>query len=404
MQEEQDDQIIGSERLVLSDDGVPLSTQKQQMLTEVLNRHQEILCMEPGCTTDISMFITMDDDSPISLKPYTTPPRWKAALMAEIEKLKSRGIIVETSTSWSSPIVTVLKKDGSLRMCVDYRAVNAKTRPDPYQMPRVEEILEALTEARYISKIDLNKGYYQIPIQSTDQPKTAFCSQWGKFMFTRMPFSLKNAPAVFQRLMDRVLHQCKAYSVVYTDDIAIHSRTWEEHCTHIDLVLSVLKAAGLTANKDKCAWGKHYCEFLGHVVGQGKILPAQCKVYAMQNFVQPRKKKDIRRFLGLSGYYRKFIQDYASRTFNLTEATRKSMPDKVVWTDEMLQEFRDIKSSLCSIPSLTLPTPQDVFVLQTDASQTGIGAVLNVIRKDEELPIAFYSRKLKPRERRYAAT
>ena len=394
VQEEGHDCVIGPSSLVLTDDGKSLSVQECKQLKRVLDKHARTLSTEPGCTEAIKMTICLSDNRPFSLKPYTTPPRWKVALREEIDKLLLTGIIVETTSPWSSPIVTVVKKDGSLRMCIDYRNLNFKTVPDPYLMPKVEELLEQLANAVYISKIDLNKGYYQIPIAQEGQLKTAFCSSWGKFMFTQMPFGLRNAPSVFQRLIDKILHKCKAFVVVYIDDIGVHSHSWKDHCHHLDLVLTALRDAGLTANISKCEWGKRYCEFLGHVVGQGKVLPAQCKVSAINSFVQPRRKKDIRRFLGLSGYYRRFILDFASRTHLLTDATRKTAPDKVAWTPEMLSEFHDIRSALCSIPSLTLPTPTDSFVLQTDSSQFGIGAVLNVICTDEELPVAFYSRKL----------
>ena len=281
VQEEGHDCVIGPSSLVLTDDGKSLSLQECTQLKRVLDKHARTLSTEPGCTEAIKMTICLSDNRPFSLKPYTTPPRWKVALREEIDKLLLTGIIVETTSPWSSPIVTVVKKDGSLRMCIDYRNLNSKTVPDPYLMPKVEELLEQLANAVYISKIDLNKGYYQIPIAQENE--ASLCSR-------------------------------------------------------------------------KC------------------LLATQCPVC------------------------------FASHTHLLTDATRKTAPDKVAWTPEMLSEFHDIRSALCSIPSLTLPTPTDSFVLQTDSSQFGIGAVLNVICTDEELPVAFYSRKLLLRERCYAAT
>ena len=155
------------------------------------------------------MTICVSDSQPFSLKPYSTPQKCKIALHEEIDKLLQSGIIVETTSPWSSPIATIVKKDGSLRMCIDYHTLNFRTVPDPYLMPRVDELLEQLADATYISKIDLNKD--QIPIAPNDQPKTAFCSKYGKFMFTRMPFGLHNAPSVFQRLMNKILHTCHSF-------------------------------------------------------------------------------------------------------------------------------------------------------------------------------------------------
>lgn len=163
--------------------------------------------------------------------------------------------------------------------------------------------------------------------------------------------------------------------------------------------------AGLTANVKKCQWGQRKCEFLGHVVGDGKVTPADLKVKALREFQQPQNKKGIRQFLGLAGYYRRFVKDYAEHTFALTEATRKSAPERVVWSESIDEEFLYLKHVLCSLlPSLTLPLVSDQFLLQTDASGVGLGAVLSVLRDGEELPVAYYSRKLQPRERRYSAT
>ena len=322
----------------------------------------------------------------------------------EIDKLLELGIFRPSDSPWSSSIVTVGKKDGGVRICIDFRAINSVTQPDPYQMPLIEEILETLASAKFISKIDLNKGFHQIPIEPGDIPKTAFCSPWGKFEFCVMPFGLRNGPAVFQRLMDNVLHQNKDVSQVYINDIAVFSQTWEEHCIHIAQVLERLKQAGLTANVKKCQWGQTRCEFLGHFVGNGIVSPAEGKIEAVRAFAQPRTKKQVRQFIGLTGYYRRFIEKYVEHWFHLTEATRKSAPERVVWSDVMQNEFCYLKTCLVSIPTLSLPLSSDIFVLQTDASQVGLGAVLSAKRGGEELPVAFYSRKLQPRERKYSAT
>ena len=219
-----------------------------------------------------------------------------------------------------------------------------------------------------------------------------------------MPFGLRNGPAVFQRLMDHVLHSESERSVVYIDDIAIFSPTWEVHCKDIAEVLSNLREAGLTANLSKCMWGQTHCEFLGHLVGKGMVSPADLKVQAVRQFAQPKTKKNIRQFLGLAGYYRKFIPEYASHSFHLTEATRKSAPELVAWSSELHREFVYLKNIICAAPCLTLPVVGDVFVLQTDASGIGVGAVLSVLRDGQEYPVAYYSRKLQPRERKYSAS
>ena len=271
-------------------------------------------------------------------------------------------------------------------MGVIFRAVNAITAPDPYQMPLIEEILDLLASAKFISKIDLNKGFHQIPVTCSDMAKTAFCTPWGKFEFKVMPFGLRNGPAEFQRLMDQVLQQDGDRSVVYSDDIAIFSSSWEEHCQDISKVLSRLKGAGLTANTSKCRWAQTHCEFLGHLVGEGMVSPADLKVQAVRQFAQPVTKKNVRQFLGLTGYYRRFVPEYATHSFNLTETTRKSAPERVAWNEALEEEFVYLKNCICSAPCLTLPVVSDVFVLQTDASGVGVGAVLSVLRDGLEYP------------------
>ena len=222
--------------------------------------------------------------------------------------------------------------------------------------------------------MDLNRGFHQIPIDPADTPKTAFCTPWGKFEFNVMPFGLRNGPAIFQRLMDQILHQDKGSAQVYIDDIAIFSSSWDSHCKDIDGVLGRLRGAGLTANVSKCRCGQTRCEFLGHIVGKGKVSPAELKVKAVRDFCQPQTKKQIRQFLGLTGYYRKFIRGYAEHSFELTQATRKSAPDRVVWNNVMLDEFIYLfkRSFVFSTLTHSLLLPQDTQN-RTQSYTRGIG-------------------------------
>ena len=376
---------------------------EQARMDAVLLQYAGVLTSVPGRTTLAELSVRTGDHQPVRSPFYQIPPRWKDEVKLQIDQLLSLGIIRPSTSPWSSSIVLAKKKDGGIRPCIDFRAVNAISDPDPYLMPLIEDILAMLASARFLSKIDLAKGFHQIPISPSDCPKTAFCSPWGKFEFVYMPFGLRNGPAVFQRLMDRVLDADKHFSQVYIDDIVVFSDTWEQHCLDISVVLGRLGDAGLTANVSKCEWGQTQIEFLGHMVGQGLVCPAQLKVEAVRSFVMPTTKKAIRQFLGLAGYYRRFIPHFADHTYHLTEATRKTAPERVVLSSVLGEEFEYIKSALCVVPSLTLPVPTDNFLLQTDASGVGLGAVLSVIRDDVELPVAFFSKKLLPRERAYSA-
>ena len=296
---EEENEVEQSQGLVLARDGFVPSAAEQTQLDGVLQGYSDVLNPEPGRTKVLSLSINTEGHSPVCSHPYRIPPRWKEEVKVQIDQLLSLGIIRPSTSPWSSSVVTVKKKDGGVRICIDFRAVNSITQPDPYQMPLIEEILDRLASARFISKVDLNKGFHQIPIDPVDMPKTAFCTPWGKFEFRVMPFGLRNGPAVFQRLMDQILHQDKDSAQVYIDDIAIFSSSWDSHCKDIDRVLGRLRRAGLTANVSKCQWGQTKCEFLGHIVGEGKVSPAELKVEAVRKFTQPQNKKQVRQFLAI---------------------------------------------------------------------------------------------------------
>ena len=211
--------------------------------------------------------------------------------------------------------------------CVDFRRLNKETVPDPYLMPRVEEIIDCLGEAMYVSTLDLNKGFHQVP---DDIEKTAFCTPWGKYEYLFMPFGLRNVPSTFQRLMDLVLDDLLDFARSYIDDIAIFSKTWTEHLQQLKAVLERLRKVKLTAKPIKCKWAYAFCSYLGHVVGRGLIRPEDCKVAAVKNFLQPVTKSDVRSYLGLTGYYRKFIRDYArEQRYSATEAEGLAVVDAV---------------------------------------------------------------------------
>ena len=248
------------------------------------------------------------------------------------------------------------------------------------------------------------KGFHQVPVRLCDKPKTAFVTPWGKYQYRYMPFGLRNAPSTFQRLMDRVLHNVISFSKAYIDDIVVYSSFWEEHLSHLLYVLQAIQKAGLTLKPSKCEWAVASCSYLGFTVGNGSRRPDDCKVVAVKNFPIPTSKTSVRAFLGLTGYYREFILAYADHSCNLTAATRKSAPETVTWSPALDTEFNYLKTSLCSNPCLCIPVQGDHFLLQTDASGTGIGAVMAVLRREVEHPVAYFSRRLSAAERNYSAT
>ncbi len=312
------------------------------------------------------------------------------------------GVIEPSRSEWCSPIVIVAKKDGTNRFCVDFRKVNAIAKFDAYPMPRVDELLDRLGTARFISTLDLTKGYWQIPLTRRSREKTAFSTPDGLFHFTTMPFGLHGAPAAFQRLMDQVLRPHHEYAAAYIDDVVIYSSTWREHLVRITAVLQSLRVARLTANLGKCAFAKEETQYLGFIMGHGQVKPVATKVQALMDAAIPKTKSQVRSLLGLAGYYRRFIPEYATVVNPLVNLTKKSAPNLIKWTGECQGAFDTIKQRLCRAPALITPDFDKEFLLHTDASDVGLGAVLSQRVDGVEHPILYISKKMLPRERNYS--
>uniref|UniRef100_K7EZI4 ribonuclease H n=1 Tax=Pelodiscus sinensis TaxID=13735 RepID=K7EZI4_PELSI len=320
----------------------------------------------------------------------------------EVHTMLELGVIERSRSEWRSPIVLVPKPDGSLRFCIDFRKVNAISKFDAYPMPRTDELLERLGKAKFITTLDLTKGYWQIPLDRESQEKTAFTTPSGLFHFVRMPFGLHGAPATFQRMMDRLLAPHLEYAAAYLDDVVIYGRDWEDHINQVAAVLRTLRDAGLTANPKKCKIGAQETTYLGYRLGRGLVRPLVGKVEAIRNYPTPTTKRKVRQFLGLAGDYRRFVPQFASIAAPLTSLLTKDKPQRVRWDTECDSAFQQLKEALCSEPVLLSPDFDKPFCLQTDASATGLGAVLSQEVDGEEHPVVFISRKLFPRERQYS--
>ena len=358
----------------------------------------------PGKTEVCQLAILTGDERPIASHPYRIPDRLKEAVRAELGSLEKLGIIVPSDSPWASPIVPVPKSDGSVRVCVDFRKLNAVTTGDPYYMATLGEILDRVGSSSVMSKLDLAKGFYQIGVEAQSREKTAFITPFGKFSFTRMPFGLKNAPGVFQRAMEIVLKECYMYSAPYIDDIVIFSGDGVSHAKHLHCVLVELRKYGLTVKRSKCVFGKRKIEYLGHIIGCGELTVPEHRVTAMANYIRPVTKKQLRAFLGAASYYRQFVHHFASFSSRLSPSTSTSAPGMVIWDDGMQEAFCHLRVSLCNICVLIIPSKEDYFTLHTDASGAGIGATLNVQRDGKELPVAYYSKQLQGAQKNYSAT
>ena len=381
-----------------------MTAQQQQQLEKVLLAHDHILTKDPGLTNLVKFDIDTGDADPIQQRPYSTPVALKASVDEEINWLLTKGYIVPSSSPWASPMVTVRKADGWARLCVDFRRINSLTRQQPFFMPRVEEVIEGIGRARFISKLDLSKGFYQVELTEEAKQKKAFTCHRGAFHFTRMPFGVKNAPACFQALMQRVLANVTEFATPYMDDVVIFSATWDDHVRHIESVLQSIGKAGLTVNRNKCCWGGRGVEFLGHFIGKGQMSIPAHRCTALATYTRPKTKKGLRAFLGSVGFYRCYLDKLAHWTSVLTPKTSRQAPPIVEWTGEDEVAFRNICMFFCSHLTLCVLVLGDTISIVSDASGRGIGGVLQVQREGEWCPAAYFSRQLRGAEHRYSAT
>ena len=287
----------------------------------------------------------------------------------------SQGVVQPSNSPWASPIVLVKKKDGSYRFCVDYRKLNLITKPDAHPLPRVDDLLDALNGYKMFSTLDLRNGYWQVSMSGEDREKTAFITPSGLFEFNRMQFGLSNAPATFSRAIGIVLsgltyEQC----LCYFDDVIVFSKDIDQHCQRLQAVLTRFREQNLRVKASKCSFGADRVLYLGHTVSSEGIHTDPSKTEAVQNLQSPRSLDQLRTFLGLAGYYRKFIPGFATIATPLTELTQRSA--KFVWLEKHQQAFLSLKNYLCSAPILAYPQFTKLFIVQTDASDVGLGAIL----------------------------
>ena len=344
--------------------------------------------------------VLVDNAKPVKQHPYRLNPVKAASVKEQIRYMLQNDLIEPSSSQWSSPVVVVKKENGEDRLCFDYRRLNDLTVPDCFPLPRIEDCIDRVGNAKFISKLDLLKGYWQVPLSERAKAVSAFITPEGLFECKVMPFGMRNAASTFQRLMwivTRDLEGC----VVYLDDIVIYSDTWSEHIRRLRALFIALEKAGLVVNLSKCDFGKAEVLYLGHKVGHGKVLPKQKNVEAIVKFPVPTSRKNIRQFLGLSGYYRRFVPGFSSLSAPLSDALKGK--DKFLWTEDCHAAFSKIKAILSNEPILKSPDFTKPFKLMTDASDFGIGAVL--IQESEnglEHPVAYYSKKLNDHQRRYS--
>ncbi|XP_069370624.1 uncharacterized protein [Paralichthys olivaceus] len=377
-----------------------LTPEQQEDLLSIIPRG--LFRDQPGRTEVITHDIQHMSPGPVRQTATRVPARLISTLKQEIQDMLEMGVIEPSHSEWCSPVVLVPKKDGGLRFCIDFSKLNSISTFDPYPMPRVDEMVERLGRAKFLSTLDLCKGYWQVPLSPRAQELTAFRAPSGLYQFRVMPFGLHGATASFQRLMDEVLRGAEDYAAAYIDDVIIHSSSWAEHLHHLRDVFRRIHRAGLVVNASKCQLARSEVCYLGYSLGSGTIRPQIGKVDAIRDSLPPSTKKGVRSFLGLVGWYRRFIPNFSSRAAPLTDLTRNTSPNKVVLTAEGEAAFQDLKESMCLDPVLQSPDFSLPFTVQTDASGLGLGAVLLQGEGEDKRPVQYVSRKLFPRETRYS--
>lgn len=353
-----------------------------------------------------SHHIATTDNQPIHVKQYRFPPAHKEEIVKQINTLLKKKIIEPSSSPYNSPLWIVPKKPDSRgnkqwRMVIDYRMLNEKTIGDAYPLPNITEILDQLGSAKYFSIFDLASGFHQIPMNKEDAAKTAFSTPYGHYQFNRMPFGLKNAPATFQRLMDQVLTGLQGTELfVYLDDIVLYASSLQEHAIKFKKLAEKLRNSGLRLQPDKCEFLRKEVTYLGHIINKNGVKPDPKKLTAVKEFPTPRNSKNIKQFLGLGGYYRRFIPNFSKIAKPLTELLKKDA--NFEWTEKQQTAFDTLKTHLCSEPLLQYPDFTKPFVLTTDASGYAIGGILSQGPIGKDLPIAYTSRLLTGPEINYS--
>ena len=375
-------------------------------LKELLVRHAKSFSQSEndlGRTNAIAHHIDTDSAKPIRQQLRRYPPAHVEAISNHVDSMLAQGIIQPASSPWASNVVLVRKKDSSYRCCIDYRQLNAVTKRDAYPLPRIDACLDSMSEARWFSTFDLRSSYHQVPVAEEDTDKTAFICPRGMYKFKMMPFGLCNAGATFQRLMDVILSGLHPdVCLVYLDDIIVHSKTTEQHLERLEAVFTRLSEAGLKLKPEKCRFFQRSVSFLGHVISYEGIATDPEKTRAVAEWPPPSSVKELRAFVGLASYYRRFVRDFAKIAAPLHVIMKKNQ--RFHWNDEAQKAFDELKLALTSPPILAMPNDLGEFVLDTDASDRAIGAVLSQRQNGVERVVAYASRALDRREQNYCVT
>ena len=381
----------------------PLSVEEKEKLQNLVKKSEKIMTDLPFRSMLSECSIKMTSTEPVFTRQYPLPFSQRNIIDEEVKVMLKLGVIEPAISPFSSPIVLVKRKDHKIRFCVDFRKLNNVVEFDGEPMPNVEFLFSKLSKAKYLSKLDLSKGYWQIPMKEEDKPKTAFTTPSGQYQWNVMPFGLKTAGAVFSRAMRKLLEPLNREDIDnFMDDILVATETFDQHLEALEALFTRLQEVNLAVKPSKVFLAYQELDYLGHHVGQGKLEPDEDKMEKIRNAKRPETKKELRAFLGLTGYYRKFVNNYATICLPLTDRTKGNLPNKIQWDGKCEIAYKTLKDILCSKPVCILPNHELKYVLRTDASDVGLGSVLLQDQGQGLQPIAYASRKLRGAELNYA--
>ncbi|GFS75684.1 retrovirus-related Pol polyprotein from transposon 297 [Trichonephila clavipes] len=321
----------------------------------------------------------------------------------KIDELLELGLIEPVVSEIAHPVVCVHKKDGTIRLCIDFRSLNALTVPDAYPMQNMMELNFLVAKKIFITVLDMLKGYWSIPMEDSSKHLTAFRTHRGQYQWNVSQFGLRNTAATYQRAMSKVVQTISDFACAYIDDLAIFSDTWEEHLNHLEEVFKRLKHFNFSVNLGKCEFARQKVKDLGHVIGSGRHSPDKERIKAIQSLQAPTTKKQLRSTLGLCNFHRQYIPNFAKIALPLTELTKKKVPNEIPWRKEAENAFKELKTALCGITELQVPDIEKSYYLHTGASQTAVGCCLGQLDGEDNIhPIAFGSQKLNPSQQKWS--
>ena len=378
----------------------------KEKLADLLCEYQDVFAKHRADLGSCSIFkhkIDTQGAPPIRQALRRTPRAFEQEEEKYLKEQLDAGVLVPSTSAWASPVVLVRKKDGTVRWCCDFRKLNEVTVKDAYPLPRIDMCLDALGSAQYFSTMDLQSGYWQLQVDKEDQHKTAIITKYGLFEYAKLPMGLCNSPSSFQRCMEMILRGLQWKTLlIYLDDIIVFSATVEEHLDRLGDVLKLLRTAGLKLKPAKCNFLNQEVLFLGHIVGAQGIQPNPQLVAAVKEWKEPCSVKQVQQFLGLCNYYRRFVYRFSEIAAPLTHLTEKKTAFQ--WTSDCQTAFDELKEALCEAPILAYPSSVGQFIVDTDASNIGIGGVLSQVQNGKERAIWYASKKLSRAQRRYCVT